>query len=159
VRTFLRQLCALGILILVAIAALLICFSPLYLAHNRVAQHLLTNLNKLPLPPNATAIKEGWNVGGYEGASTLCEAVAFVAVRSNEPKESVLDFYIKHTPAPSDIADNEYYVAALDNLPEVRVPSEISDLAKHATPEDRGTTYAVWIIQPVEDQGWDIRAW
>jgi hypothetical protein len=158
-RAMMRFLMALGLFVLVGIAALFIWIAPLYFSHNTAAEQLLAKLNKLPLPANAAKSDQGWNVGGYEGASTLCEAMAFVIIKSNEPKQDVLDFYKTHFP-PSDFeTDGEYYVASFDNLPQVRLPSDIPDLAEHTAPNQRSTTYAVWIILPVEDRGWDIRGW
>jgi len=159
VRMSLRLLRAPAIILAVGITVLLVCCAPLYLSHNAAAQHLLAKLNKLPLPPNAITSNQGWDVGGYEGASTLCEATAFIIIQSNEPKESVLDFYKTHFPASDFEVDGDYYVASFDNLPQVRVPSEITELAKHTAPNQRSSTYAVWMILPVEDRGWDIRGW
>jgi len=85
--------------------------------------------------------------------------MAFIIIKSNEPKESVLDFYKTHFPASDFEIDGEYYVASFDDLPQVRVPSEITNLAEHTAPNQRSSTYAVWMLLPVEDRGWDIRGW
>jgi hypothetical protein len=144
---------------LVGITALPACCVPLYLSHNAAAKHLLANLLKLPLPSGATSGTRDWDIGAYEGASNLCEATAFIIIKSDAPKESVLDFYKTHFPASDREVDGEYYVASFDNLPQVEVPSEISDLVEHTAPDQRSATYAVWIILPIDEDSWDIRGW
>lgn len=144
---------------LVGITALLVCYAPLYLAHNRAAQHCLDALSKLPLPPDATFATKDWEIGTYEGASQLCEAAAFIVIKSDAPKERILDFYHTRFPALGKELDADCYVASLDNLPQVEVPSGITTLAEHSASNQKSSTYAIWVILPLENMSWDIRGW
>ena len=158
-QILIRFVKAFALMILMGITALLVCCGPLYLSHNRTAQHLLLVLNRVDLPPNTVSENREWNVGGYEGASTACEALAYIIIKSDEPRESVLKFYNNRFPAiEKQESDADCYVASFDQLPP-ETPSDITDICAATPLNQRRTTHAVWMKQTVEVQAWDIRGW
>jgi hypothetical protein len=150
---------ALALLLLFIAASLLVCCGPLYFSHNRTAQHLLGVLNNVDLPPHTSTVDRQWDVGGYEGASTACEALAYIVIKSDEPRDDVLKFYNDRFPAiQKQEIDADCYVAPFDQLPPL-TPSNIRDACAKISPDQRKTTYAVWMKQVVESQAWDVRGW
>ncbi|HEX4139243.1 MAG TPA: hypothetical protein VHY09_02780 [Candidatus Methylacidiphilales bacterium] len=142
-----------------ACTALFAWLYPVYHTHNLAAEKLLGRLSALPLPPDSRIQRKDWEIGGYEGAGTLCEAAAFIIVRSNAPKESVLSFYKDNFPPSAREVTGDYHIAPFDELPPVEVPYGVSDLAEHMPPSQKASTYAIWIILPIGDRSWDIRSW
>ncbi len=154
-----RLFVILGMIFLIGIIALGIHVIPIYLSHNSAAQHCLDALSKLPLPPNATSGTKDWEIGGYEGAGQLCEAMAFIVIKSDAPKDNILDFYNTRFPALGKELGADCHVVSFDNLPDYGTPSEITTLAEHTALNQRSSTYAIWVILPLEDRSWDIRGW
>jgi hypothetical protein len=145
---------------IVGIVAVAIYVVPIYQSHNRAAREVLSSILSEPLPPNTTITKKDWEVGAYEGASNLCEAAAFVVIKSEEPKENILEFYKSRFPAMGKKVDSDFYIASLDDLPPLQnIPGNIDQMAASMTPSDRKVTYVIWGICPVDELGWDIRGW
>ena len=89
----------------------------------------------------------------------MCEAAAFIVIKSDAPKERILDSYNTRFPALSKELEADWNGASFDNLPQVEVFSEITTLAEHTAPSQRSSPYAVWVILPVDENSWDIRGW
>lgn len=155
-----RLIQILGVIFLIGLIALFLHVIPIYQSHNRAAEEVLNCISNEPLPANTIVMGKDWEVGAYEGASNLCEAAAFIVVKSEEPKERVFEFYKSRFPAMGKKVDSDFHIASLDDLPSLtNIPGNISRMATSMTPTERKITYVIWGIRAVDELGWDIRSW